>query len=169
MPSEAPRPSRFLLMSDTEQDFAEQIRALPEGWVRAMGVEITHATADEVRAEWTVAEQHLQAYGIVHGGVHCGVIETLASVGAALWALQHERGVVGLENHTSFLRAVRAGTRLRAVATPLQRGRRTQVWQAEIRDEEERLVASGRVRLLCLEQGAALGGEGLETKLPRGD
>jgi len=151
------------------EDFAEQIRALPEGWVRSMAVEITRATEDEVRAEWTVDERHLQAYGIVHGGVHCGVIETLASVGAALWALKHERGVVGLENHTSFVRAARAGARLSAVATPVQRGRRTQVWRAEIRDEQNRLVASGQVRLLCLEQGAALGGEGLETKLPRGD
>jgi len=151
-------------MAETKPDFAEQIRELPEGWVRAMGVEITRATEDEVRAEWTVGPQHLQAYGIVHGGVHCGVIETLASIGAALWGMQHERGVVGLENHTSFLRAVRAGARLTAVATPLQRGRRSQVWQAEIRDEQERLVATGSVRLLCLEQGAALGGKDLETR-----
>jgi 1,4-dihydroxy-2-naphthoyl-CoA hydrolase len=156
-------------VSDPKQDFAEEIQQLPEGWVRAMGVRITHATEDEVRAEWTVDERHLQAYGIVHGGVHCGVIETLASVGAALWAIKHARGVVGLENHTSFLRAVRAGTRLSAVATPLQRGRRAQVWEAEIRDEQDRLIATGRVRLLCLEQGAALGGQDLETKLPRGD
>ena len=156
-------------MAETTQDFAEEIRQLPEGWVRARGVVNTHATEDEVRAEWTDDERHLQAYGIVHGGVHCGVIETLASVGAALWAVKHERGVVGLENHTSFLRAVRAGARLTAVATPLQRGRRSQVWQAEIKDEQERLVASGRVRLLCLEQGAPLAGGDLETKVPRGD
>ena len=149
------------------QDFSQRMNELPEGWLQAMGVTITLATQDEVRAELTVGTEHLQGYGIVHGGVHCGVIETLASVGAALWALKHERGVVGLENHTSFLRAARAGARLRAVATPVQRGRRSQVWQAEIRDEEDRLVAAGQVRLLCLEQGAALGGQGLETKLPR--
>jgi 1,4-dihydroxy-2-naphthoyl-CoA hydrolase len=168
MPSEAPRPSR-LLMSEIKTDFGEQIRELPEGWVRAMGIEITSATEDEVRARWTVDDRHLQSYGIVHGGVHCGVIETLASVGAALWALKHGRGVVGLENHTSFLRAVRAGTRLEGVSRPLQRGRRSQVWEAWIRDDQDRLVATGRVRLLCLEEGAALGGRGLETKLPRGD
>ncbi|HEX6487909.1 MAG TPA: PaaI family thioesterase [Candidatus Dormibacteraeota bacterium] len=149
-------------MSDTKRDFAAEIRELPEGWVRAMGIEVTYATEDEVRAEWTVEDRHLQAYGIVHGGVHCGAIETLCSIGAAIWGWQHERGVVGLENHTSFLRAVRAGTRLRAVATPVQRGKRTQVWRSEIRDDEDRVVASGQVRLLCLEQGAALGGQGLQ-------
>lgn len=149
----------------SKPDHAAQIRELPEGWVRTMGIEITLATEDEVKAEWTVADHHLQAYGIVHGGVHCGVIETLASVGAAIWAFKDGRGVVGLENHTSFLRAVRAGTRLHAVATPLQRGRRAQVWQGDIRDEQERLVASGRVRLLCIDEGGALGGESLERGL----
>jgi uncharacterized protein (TIGR00369 family) len=150
-----------------EVDYAEQMRALPEGWVRAMGIEVTRATEDEVRAEWTVADHHLQAYGIVHGGVHCGAIETLTSMGAAIWAFQHGRGVVGLENHTSFLRAVRAGTRLHAVARPLQRGRRSQVWQGDVFDEEERLVASGRVRLLCIEHGDQLGGKPLERTLDR--
>lgn len=138
------------------------MRALPEGWVRAMGIHITMASPDEVRAEWTVEERHLQSYGIVHGGVHCGAIETLTSMGAAIWAFEQGRGVVGLENHTSFLRAVRAGTKLHAVAKPLQRGRRAQVWQGDIYDEEDRLVASGRVRLLCIEQGAPLAGKPLE-------
>ena len=149
-------------------DFSEQVRALPEGWLRAMGITVTLATEDEVRAEFEVGEQHLQAYGIVHGGVPCGVIESLCSLGAAIYSVRDGRGVVGLENHTSFLRAVRAGTRLRAAATPLQRGRRSQVWQAEIRDPEDRLVASGRVRLLCLEQGANLAGESVLAGLEQG-
>lgn len=148
-------------MADTT-DFASQIREMPPGWVQAMGIEITSAGEDEVRAEWTVAEHHLQGYGIVHGGVHCGVIETLASTGAAIWAYRKGLGVVGLENHTSFLRAVRAGTRLRAVAIPLQRGRRAQVWQGDIFDEEDRLVATGRVRLICIEEGAPLAGRPLD-------
>jgi len=66
---------------------------------------------------------------------------------------------VGLENNTSFIRAVRAGTKLRAVATPVTRGRQTQVWQASIIDESDRVVATGRVRLLCLQSDQSLAGE----------
>jgi uncharacterized protein (TIGR00369 family) len=124
-----------------------------------MGMEITLATKDEVRAELTVGPQHLQSYGIVHGGVHSGVIETLASIGAFLFAQQRGQHVVGLENHTSFIRAVRAGTKLHAVATPITRGRQTQVWEARVIDEEDRIVATGRVRLLCLEADQSLAGE----------
>ena len=141
------------------QDFAAQLKERPEGWPTAMGMEITLATKDEVRSELTVGPQHLQAYGIVHGGVHSGVIETLASIGAFLFAQQRGQHVVGLENHTSFIRAVRAGTKLHAVATPITRGRLTQVWEARVLDEEDRIVATGRVRLLCLEGDQSLAGE----------
>jgi 1,4-dihydroxy-2-naphthoyl-CoA hydrolase len=141
------------------QDFAARLNELPEGWLRAMGVTITSATQDEVRAELTVGTEHLQGYGIVHGGVHCGLIESLASIGAAIFALPRNQSVVGLENNTSFVRAVRAGAKLHAVSTPITRGRRTQVWEARVLDEQERLVATGRVRLLCIEQDQELAGE----------
>src|SRR5437879_10914834 len=132
---------------------------LPEGWLQAMGVTITLATQDEVRAELTVGTEHLQGYGIVHGGVHCGLIESLASIGAALYALPRGQSVVGLENNTSFIRAVRAGAKLHAVSTPITRGKRTQVWEARVLDDEEKLVATGRVRLLCIERDHPLEGE----------
>ena len=83
------------------------------GWVGTTGLRILSATRDEVVAELEVQPKHLQAYGIVHGGVHAGVVETLASIGAAVDAMAAGRTVVGLENHTSFLRAVRSG-KLRA-------------------------------------------------------
>jgi len=149
-------------------DFATQMNARREGWPEAMGMKITSATKDEVRAEMTIGSQHLQAYGIVHGGVHCGVIETLASIGAYLVARERGQHVVGLENNTSFIRAVRAGTRLRAVATPVTRGRQTQVWAASIVDEEDRLVATGRVRLLCLASDQSLAGEQVKGALHSG-
>jgi 1,4-dihydroxy-2-naphthoyl-CoA hydrolase len=127
---------------------ADLLNRLP-GWVREMGIRIVTASADEVTCEWDVEEKHLQSYGIVHGGVHCGVIETLASIGAALVALPRGQQVVGLENSTSFIRAVRSGL-LRGAARPVTRGRTTQVWEADIRDPDGRLVAQGRVRLLCV-------------------
>ncbi|MHB8667810.1 MAG: PaaI family thioesterase [Burkholderiales bacterium] len=137
------------------EEFVARVNAMP-GWVREMGIVILTATPEEVSCEWEVSEKHLQGYGIVHGGVHCGVIETLASVGAA--AVAHPRGqrIVGLENSTSFIRAVRSG-KLHALARPVTRGRSSQVWEVWIRDEKELLVAQGRVRLLCVDEDRALG------------
>jgi 1,4-dihydroxy-2-naphthoyl-CoA hydrolase len=134
---------------------AEKINELP-GWTKETGITILSASADEVTCEWEVAEKHLQGYGIVHGGVHCGVIETLASIGAALVARPRGQRVAGLENSTSFIRAVRSG-KLHGVARPITRGRTTQVWEAFIRDAEGHLVAQGRVRLLCFAESTPIG------------
>jgi 1,4-dihydroxy-2-naphthoyl-CoA hydrolase len=149
------------------RDFAATLKQSPEGWLKAMGIEVTLATENEVRAEMTTGPEHLQGYGIVHGGVHCGMIESLASIGAAIFAVSNRQHVVGLENNTSFIRAVRAGVRLRAIATPLTRGRKTQVWEARVIDEQDRLVATGRVRLLCLDEDQALAGEQVKGALHR--
>ena len=137
---------------------AALINELPgHNWVKAMGIVVTYASVDEVRAEWTVDDRHHQGYGIVHGGVHCGVIETLTSIGAHLVCMERGQRAVGLDNHTSFVRAVRDG-RLRAVALPVSRGRTTQVWEATIRDEKDQLIARGTVRLLCVAEERMAGG-----------
>lgn len=102
--------------------------------------------------EWEVGPQHHQPMGIVHGGVYCAAIESVCSIGATIDASERfGRRAVGLENHTSFIRAVRSG-KLRAVATPVTRGRNTQVWEAKVTNEAGELLATGRVRLYCLEQ-----------------
>jgi uncharacterized protein (TIGR00369 family) len=141
-------------------DVATYVNRLPTGWVREMGITILAASADEVTCEWEVTEKHHQGLGIVHGGVHCGVVETLASLGAAIVARPRGQMVVGLENSTSFIRAVRSG-RLRATARPVTRGRSTQVWEAWIRDEQGLLVAQGRVRLLCISDDREVAGSAL--------
>ncbi|MBX5483580.1 MAG: PaaI family thioesterase [Myxococcaceae bacterium] len=152
-------------MSDAEeQDYAELIRTTgSNGWIRANGLVITRATATEVRAELEIADHHRQSYGIVHGGIHAAIIETLASVGAAVNAMPEGRSVVGLENHTSFIRAVREG-KLLAVARPITRGRRSHVWEGTITDEAGKIVATGRVRLLVLEPESDLAGEKVALK-----
>lgn len=127
------------------------------GWNNAMGLTFTLATPDEIVGEFTVGAIHTQPYGIVHGGVHCGVIEAACSTGAALVALGRNQSVVGLENSTSFIAAARGGKCI-VRATPVTRGRRTQVWQAVVTDEAGKTLSTGRVRLMCLDAGTPLAG-----------
>jgi 1,4-dihydroxy-2-naphthoyl-CoA hydrolase len=144
-------------------DFSAALNGRLGGWVAAMGVRFVRATSDEVTAEIEVGPQHHQGYGIVHGGVYSGLIETVASVGAALWAMSAGQSVVGLENHTSFLNAVREG-KLTVMARPRMRGRRTQVWEATVTDGRGRSVAHGTVRLLSLESDSLLAGKAVRLQ-----
>ena len=145
------------MSSISEADAVAYLNQHKGGWNRAMNLDFIKATADEVIAEVVVGEQHLQPYGIVHGGVHCGIIEAACSTGAAVVAGTRGQSIVGLENNTSFITAVRGGT-LRVTATPVTRGRTTQVWQAVVTNDEGRICATGRVRLLALAAGTDLAG-----------
>jgi 1,4-dihydroxy-2-naphthoyl-CoA hydrolase len=118
---------------------------LEVGLVKLLGVRVEEASGDRVVLSCPVTPDLHQPFGLVHGGVHATLAETATSVGGALWL--GDRGkVVGVSNHTDFLRAVREGE-LWAEATPLTRGRTSQLWQVEISDGQGRLVAHAKVRL----------------------
>jgi uncharacterized protein (TIGR00369 family) len=152
-------------MASDERDRERLLEQWRAGFDAAMGFRYLRASRDEVVIEYEVAAHHKQPYGIVHGGVHCGVIEAACSTGAGIDAMARGQSVVGLENHTSFVRAVRNGT-VTVTATPLTRGRRVQLWEAVCRDQAQKIVATGRVRLLCLEPGSELGGVPVGTGGP---
>ena len=130
---------------------ADGINRLHQG-TRAgeLGLTLVTATRDEVVATIPLTAKHRQPAGIVHGGVYASIVESVASCGAAIDALAHGKTVVGLDNQTSFIRAIREGT-VTATGTPVTRGRRTQLWDVVIRDEAGQTVATGRVRLLVVD------------------
>jgi 1,4-dihydroxy-2-naphthoyl-CoA hydrolase len=125
-----------------------------------LGAEYVEVTSDRVVLRCAIKPHLHQPYGIVHGGVYCSLVESAASIAAATWfATRNDGGkgnVVGVANHTNFIRATREGV-LTVTATPVQRGRRQQLWQVDVVDDADRLVARGEVRLANLESADGLG------------
>lgn len=121
-------------------------------FVAHTGIELTDASVDHCEGRIEITENHHQPYGVVHGGVYCTLIETLASTGAALWALdQGMAGAMGVSNKTDFLKATTDGV-ISGRATPIHRGRTQQLWQVDVtRESDGRLVAQGQVRLQNVE------------------
>lgn len=146
------------------KDLAKMIDSVTDGWKAAMNMHFVSVSVDEVVAEIAVSDVHRQPLGIVHGGVYAGMIEASASVGASLHAMGEGKYAIGLDNHTSFLHAVRDGT-LRVTARPITRGRRTHLWDANVVDATGRMVATGRVRLIVIARGSRLGGEAAELRV----
>jgi uncharacterized protein (TIGR00369 family) len=132
-------------------DVAAQLNQANAGnFASEVGLVITVATKDRVVGTVEIEARHLQPAGIVHGGVYCTVVESLASMGAFLNVADQGRMVAGIENHTSFLRSIGSG-RVTGVAVPVNLGRTTHLWDVELRDDRERLVAKGSVRMAVLE------------------
>jgi uncharacterized protein (TIGR00369 family) len=146
------------MSNETPFDSLDVLNQHLGGFNKTMGLKFTKASKDEVVAELAVGDVHLQPYGIVHGGVHAAIIETACSTGAAINAFERGQSVVGLENSTSFIRAARGG-KLIVTATPITRGRRSQVWEGKVTGDDGKLLATGRVRLMALEADANLAGE----------
>jgi len=135
-----------------DEDLTAAVSRHMTGFDQLLGLEITHASSTRVCARLKISQCHLQIHGVVHGGVYTSIVETLGSIGAALSARAFGRTIVGLDNHTSFLKATGEG-HLEAISEPITAGRRTQIWNTRISDGAGTLVALGQLRLLCLEKG----------------
>lgn len=116
-----------------------------------LGLQFTGLSPDGAQAQLEVTPKLLQPMGLVHGGVYCSMVESMASVAAYTWLATHGGGnVVGVNNNTDFLRSIDSGM-VYGIAEPIHRGRRQQLWLVTITDATNRVVARGQVRLQNLE------------------
>jgi 1,4-dihydroxy-2-naphthoyl-CoA hydrolase len=116
--------------------------------LQLVDAQFEEATPTRVSGTIAADERHHQPWGLVHGGLYTAAIETFATIGAFQAVKQEGAQVVGVSNATDFLRSHRTG-RLRVTGEPVHQGRSYQLWQVEIRtdDDDAKLVARGQVRL----------------------
>ena len=127
--------------------------ALPEdvtGFDRLYGLKVLSASPEEVVAEVEIGEDHLQPFGLVHGGLFAAMAESITSIGTYLGVKDEGRAAMGLSNQTSFLRPVFGGT-VRATARRRHRGRTTWVWEVDVTDGDGRLCALVRMTIAVRE------------------
>lgn len=111
-----------------------------------IGFELIEVGEELARGRVPVADRIKQPLGLVHGGIHAAIAESLASL-ATFRAVEKEGMIaVGLSNHTSFLRPVLEG-HLNGEARRRHRGRTTWLWEVELTDDEGRLCALSRVTI----------------------
>ena len=120
------------------------LNELSDGFGGNLGLRFTEVTPEKVVAEMHVTADHLQATGVVNGGIFCTIAETVASIAGVVAA----RGAVvtGVNNNTDFLSSVRAGVIL-AEATVIRAGRRTQLIAVDM-IHKHTLVARSTLRTM---------------------
>lgn len=107
-----------------------------------LSMTIVESTPERVVVTMPVSAAHLQPLGYLHGGASVALAETAASIGASRNAPDGMM-VFGQEINANHIRSLQSGT-LTATATPIHRGRTSQVWQTIIHDERERLICVSR-------------------------
>ncbi|MGZ4145547.1 MAG: PaaI family thioesterase [Actinomycetota bacterium] len=127
-------------------DLPEEMREMHIAYTDKLGIVMEEATAERVVASMPV-EGNTQPDGFLHGGATMSLIESLASIGGAIYAGWPERLVVGQQQTCHFLSTATSG-RVRGVATPVHTGRTTHVWDVEVTSAETgKRIAAGRVTL----------------------
>jgi uncharacterized protein (TIGR00369 family) len=118
-----------------------------------LGMEVLETTKERVVVRMPVGPRVHQPFGLLHGGASVALAETAASIAGLMQVDTAKEMVVGIEINANHLRAKRDGV-VTAVATPVHVGRRTQVFEVRITDEEGRPVCVSRCTLAVVPAGA---------------
>lgn len=121
-----------------------------ETLVRTLDIKLTELGPDYLRGTMPVTPKVHQPMGILHGGASVCLAETLGSIGAALLIDVSKQHPVGLEINANHIRPVSSGL-VTGTARPLHKGRKTQVWEIKIHNEQEKLTCISRLTVAILD------------------
>lgn len=115
--------------------------------LEALDVRQLEMTKDRVVMEVDIGPKVHQPMGILHGGASAVLAESAASMGAFMNCDPESQFAVGVDLNISHLKSKRDGV-LRATATPIRKGRNIHVWDVDLTDEGDDLVAKARITVL---------------------
>ncbi|QLB13223.1 uncharacterized protein (TIGR00369 family) [Bisgaardia hudsonensis] len=118
--------------------------------VAHLGINFSQQGDDWLEATMPVDHRTTQPMGLLHGGISTALAETVASM-AGFCCVAENQFVVGSEINASHLRPVKAGS-VTARAYPIRLGKTTQVWQIDIKDQQDKLCCCSRLTLLIMNQ-----------------
>jgi 1,4-dihydroxy-2-naphthoyl-CoA hydrolase len=119
--------------------------------VAHLGIEFTEVGIDYLCAKMPVDHRTKQPLGLLHGGASVALAETLGSVAAHHCVDNKKQYCVGLEINANHIRAMREGN-VYGIAKPIHVGKKTQVWEIRITNEENKMVCISRITLAVLDK-----------------
>jgi 1,4-dihydroxy-2-naphthoyl-CoA hydrolase len=120
---------------------ADRLAGLRLPFAELLGITIQSADKDKVVAKMLIRDDLCTVGQTLHGGAVMSFADTVGAVATFINLPEGARGTTTLESKTNFVAAASAGDVVTATATPVHRGRRTQVWQTRIETGDGRLVA----------------------------
>ncbi|MGJ4900451.1 PaaI family thioesterase [Bradyrhizobium sp. HKCCYLRH2060] len=119
----------------------DKINALKMPFADLKGVTFTEASADRVVAQMQVRPDLCTLHHTIHGGAIMALADSVGAAATVINLPKEAKGTTTIESKTNFIGGAKEGTVVTATATPVHRGRRTQVWQTRVETEDGRLVA----------------------------
>lgn len=123
-------------------DVSDRLKQVQAGafW-ELIGAKVIKAQNGEATVELVIEPKHLQAYGILHGGVLATLIDN--GIGAAVHSLlTDEQASATVDLNIKFLKGISTGV-LRAEGKVFKKGRTMMFAECSILDDQEQLIAWG--------------------------
>jgi len=119
----------------------EKVQSMKMPFAELKGVIFIEADKDRVVAQMLVRPDLCTLRHSIHGGAVMAFADSVGAAATVINLPDDAKGTTTLESKTNFIGGAKEGTTITATATPVHRGRRTQVWQTRIETEEGKLVA----------------------------
>ena len=119
----------------------EMILSRPMPLATLMGVTFVEAVMDKVVATMVVREDLCTLGHTLHGGAIMALADSVGAAATVINLPEDAKGTTTIESKTNFIGGAKEGATVIATATPVHRGRRTQVWQTRLETEDGKLVA----------------------------
>ncbi|WFU44789.1 PaaI family thioesterase [Bradyrhizobium sp. CB82] len=119
----------------------ERLHAMKMPFAELKGVQFVAAEPDRVVAKMTVRPDLCTLGHIAHGGAIMAFADSVGAAATVINLPADAKGTTTLESKTNFIGGAKEGATVIATATPIHRGRRTQVWQTRLETEDGKLVA----------------------------
>lgn len=115
-----------------------------------------HIQATEIRDDVLIASMPItnkvkQPYGILHGGASVVLAESVGSIASNLIIDPDHLVGVGMEINANHIKSVAEGI-LYAHCSPLHIGRKSHVWDIQIKNEDDVLICVSRLTVAIIEK-----------------
>ena len=119
----------------------DEINTMKMPFAELQGVTFTEADKDRVVARMLVRPDLCTLYKTIHGGAVMAFADSVGAAATIINLPEDAKGTTTIESKTNFIGDAKEGSTVIAIATPVHRGRRTQVWQTRLETEDGKLVA----------------------------
>lgn len=128
-------------------DFEDLGRDLLPGLV---GIEFESVEAGQVRSRLPVGRKHMAPNGFLHAASVIALADTSCGYGCSVSLPAGATGFTTVELKSNFMGTARAGAVIGCRAWLVHGGRSTQVWDAEVTDDQGRTLALFRCTQMVL-------------------
>lgn len=117
--------------------------------MEVLGIEYLEVGEGSVIAKMPVDHRTHQPVGLLHGGASAALVETLGSMGSAMLVDPKEFNVTGIEVNCNHVKGIKEGFVI-GKGKLVHRGKTTHLWNVDIFNEQDELVATGKLTVLII-------------------